>query len=540
MVGNGTDVIESPNVNSSTALRGNAQTFFERIENLFDGVFGGADNPLRHLGALGLYFLWILVASGLYLYTVLDTSIEGVYTSIGWLSREQWYLGGILRSLHRYASDGFVLVMMLHLLREWAYGRYHGFRLYSWVTGVPLIWLAYISGIGGYWIVWDQLAQFSAIATTELLDWLPFFNEPTARNFLAPYSVNDRLFTVLVFIHIGIPLMLILGLWAHVNRISRVDYLPSRRLMLGTLAAFLVLALIKPALSDIPANLALAPAELRLDWFILFIHPLTDITSPAAVWSLIFGATLLLFALPFLPHTAARPIAVVDAANCNGCSRCHADCPYEAITMAVHPDKPGHKIAVVDPDLCASCGICAGSCPSSTPFRSQQRLVTGIDMPQQPVDVMRRQLEIQLGKLGTPARGRTKLVVFGCDHGADVRALASADTAAISLLCTGMLPPSFIEYAMRSGADGVVITGCRDGGCEFRLGMQWTQERLDHKREPHLRSLVPQDRLRLVLASRTEKKQLAAAVDEFRIELETRSAISKKPPTYTRRTSHHV
>ena len=208
-------------------MRGNAQSLFEHAENRLDGFFGGADNPLRHLGALGLYFLWILVATGLYLYTVLDTSIEGVYNSIGWLSQEQWYLGGILRSLHRYASDAFVLVMMLHLLREWAYGRYHGFRLYSWVTGVPLIWFAYVSGIGGYWIVWDQMAQFSATATTELLDWLPIFNEPTARNFLAPGSVNDRLFTVLVFIHIGVPLMMILGLWAHVNRISHVDYLPS-------------------------------------------------------------------------------------------------------------------------------------------------------------------------------------------------------------------------------------------------------------------------------------------------------------------------
>ena len=120
-------------------LRGNAQTLFEHIENFFDASFGGADNPLRHLGALGLFCLWILVATGLYLYTVLDTSIEGVYSSIGWLSREQWYLGGVLRSFHRYASDAFVLIMMLHLLREWAYGRYHGFRLYSWVTGVPLI-----------------------------------------------------------------------------------------------------------------------------------------------------------------------------------------------------------------------------------------------------------------------------------------------------------------------------------------------------------------------------------------------------------------
>ena len=535
----GAGITEYPDVILSSSLRGNAQTLFEYIENFLDASFGGADNPLRHLGALGLYFLWILVATGLYLYTVLDTSIDGVYNSIGYLSREQWYLGGILRSLHRYASDGFVVVMMLHLVREWAYGRYHGFRLYSWMTGVPLIWFAYISGIGGYWIVWDRLAQFSAIATTELLDWLPFFNEPTARNFLAPDSISDRFFTVLVFIHIGVPLMMILGLWAHVNRISRVDYLPSRRVMLATMFSFLALAAIRPVLSEAPANLAVVATDVPLDWFILFIHPLTDITSPGAVWALIFGATILLFALPFLPHPQAQPVARVDPANCNGCSRCHADCPYEAVIMAVHPDKPGHKIAVVDADLCAACGICAGSCPSSTPFRSQEKLVTGIDMPQQPVDVVRQQLETRLARLGAQADGKAKLVVFGCDKGADVRALESADTAIISLLCTGMLPPSFIEYALRSGADGIVVTGCREGGCDFRLGMQWTQERLAHQREPHLRSLVPEDRLRVIFASRTERQQLVTAVKEFRFQLETEQEASNRPPAYSRRKIHH-
>jgi coenzyme F420-reducing hydrogenase delta subunit/quinol-cytochrome oxidoreductase complex cytochrome b subunit/ferredoxin len=511
-----------------------ARSAFERSENLLDAFFGGADNPLRHLGALGLFFLWILVASGLYLYIVLDTSVEGVYSSIGWLSKEQWYFGGILRSLHRYASDAFVIVMFLHLAREWAYGRYHGFRLYSWVTGVPLVWLVFISGIGGYWIVWDRMAQLSAIATTELLDWLPIFSEPAARNFLAPDLINDRLFTVLVFIHIGVPLMLLLGLWAHVNRISRVDYLPSRRVMLATLGSFLLLALVKPAVSEAPADLATVATGIRLDWIILFLHPLTDLSSPGAVWALIFGATILLFALPFLPHPQHQSIALVDAPNCNGCSRCHVDCPYEAITMAPHPDKHAHKIAIVDADLCAGCGICAGSCPSSTPFRSQQRLVTGIDMPQQPVDLMRQQLEAGLASLS----GRTRLVVFGCDQGADVRPLAADDTVALSLICAGMLPPSFIEYALRSGADGVVVAGCRDGGCEFRLGMEWTRERLTRNREPNLRASVPLERIEVVPVARAESAKLAVAVDAFRARLESESTAVNRPRAYSRKTHH--
>ncbi len=517
-------------------LRTNVQSVFEKVENFFDGSFGAASNPFRHLGALGLFFLWILVATGLYLYIVLDTSIAGVYSSITSLSKDQPYFGGILRTFHRYASDGFVIAMMLHLVREWAYGRYYGFRLYSWVTGVPLIWFAYISGIGGYWIVWDDVAQFSATASAELLDWLPLFSEPVARNFLAPYSVNDRLFTVLVFIHIGVPLMLLLGLWAHVNRISRVDYLPSRNLMWGSVATLLMLALIQPAVSGAQANLSLASTRLSIDWFFLFLHPLTDFTSPAFVWTLIIGLTCLLFALPLLPHPKAQPIAVVDAPNCNGCRRCYVDCPYAAVEMVPHPSKRAHQIAVVDPDLCASCGICAGSCPSSTPFRSQDRLVTGIDMPHQPVDVMRQQMEAQLALL----QGDTRIMVFGCAKGADVSNLASKDTAVMKLICTGMLPPSFVEYALRSGADGIVVTGCRDGGCDFRLGMEWTKDRLTRKREPHLRELVPLERLHIVSASRTEGDVVAVAVVAFRTELKSNVNTIDRPQAYTRRAKHHA
>lgn len=509
---------------------------FQRCEEAFDLFFGGAHNPLRHLGALGLFLLWIIVGSGLYLYIALDTGVAQVYSSIGALSEEQWYFGGILRSLHRYASDGFMLAMGLHLVREFAYGRYTGFRFYSWLTGVPLIWLAFASGIGGYWIVWDQLAQFSAIATTELLDWLPIFSEPSARNFLAPDSINDRFFTLLVFIHLGLPILLLAALWAHVHRISRVDHLPSRRLMGGTAATLLLLALAKPATSDAPANLAAVAAETRLDWFILFLHPLTDLTSPGTVWTLLFGATALLCALPFLAKRTRQPVAVVDPANCNGCTRCQADCPYAAVTMAPHPTRAGYQVAVVDDALCASCGICAGACPSSTPFRSQQTLLTGIDLPQLPVDALRAELEAKLAALA----GETRVLVFGCAHGAHAGRLAAADTAVIELVCAGMLPPSFVEYALRTGADGVLVASCRESGCDYRLGERWTIERLSRRREPQLRGRIPAERLAAAFVSANDDGALAAALAAFRNRLRSLPAAGEKLQPYLRRTAHHA
>ncbi len=476
-----------------------------RVERALDALCGSAVNPLRQLGALGFLMFWLLAVSGIYLYAVIDTSVTGAWSSIDRLSREQWYLGGVLRSVHRYAADAFIVVMGLHLLREALHGRYSGFRRFSWLTGVPLVLLAFISAIGGFWLNWDQLGQFSATATAEWLDRLPLFASPLTRNFLTTAAVSDRLFSLFVFVHLGVPLLLVFGLWFHIQRIARAAVFPPRRMTLAALAALLVLSLAAPVASHAPADLSIVPAALAYDWLLLFVHPLVYATSADFVWVLIAAALLVLFALPLLPQPAAAPVAVVDAANCNGCRRCFDDCPYAAVTMVPHPLRRARQVAQVDADLCASCGICVGACPSSTPFRSAAELVTGIDMPSAPIGALRRDLRERLAALGDAP---DRIVVFGCAHGADATRVAGPGVAAFNLMCAAQLPPSFVEYALRDGAAGVVVAACVEGGCEFRLGARWTAERLAGTREPHLRASVPRERLALVSAGAGDEAAL--------------------------------
>jgi coenzyme F420-reducing hydrogenase delta subunit/ferredoxin len=505
----------------------------QRVEGVFDLAFGPRANPWRHLGALSFLLFWIVAATGIYVYAAFDTSVTGAYASVERITANAWPLAGLARSLHRYASDAFVVVVLLHLGREWIGGHARGFRWFSWVTGVPLLWLLYASGIGGYWLVWDRLAQFSLIATAEWLDWLPLFGEPLVRNFITGGSVSDRFFSLLIFLHIGIPLVLLLGMWVHIQRISRPRTNPPRALALGVFTSLVVLALAKPATSASPADLSLVPATLDLDWFYLAINALFYATSGGVLWAVCAGATLFLVLLPWLPRAPRAPAARVDLANCNGCGRCFADCPYAAVTLQPRTDgKPMLRQAIVDPDLCAACGICAGACPSSTPFRSAGELVSGIDMPQRPMRSLRAELERAIGAL----RGRVRVVVFGCDGAADAAALAAADTAVVSLICTAMLPPSFVEYALRSGADGVLITGCREGDCQYRLGNRWTEERLAGRREPHLRALVPRERVRVAWAGPTDAGSLAAELERFRRALESLPAPARtgwRPPKRT-------
>jgi len=229
-------------------------------------------------------------------------------------------------------------------------------------------------------------------------------------------------------------------------------------------------------------------------------------------------------------------VAVVDPANCNGCGRCFADCPFAAVVMRPHPDRPDHALAVVDPDLCGACGICAGACPSSTPFRSVADLVTGIDMPQRSVQALRVELDDALDTL----TGDARVVVFGCDHAADVRALKGPSVATVSLLCAAQLPPSFVDYALRDGrADGVLVTGCREGDCWFRFGTDWVVQRFAGEREPHLRTRAARDRVRVHWAGVGDLADLRGALERYRTVLRRHApAAVPVPASKPRKVAH--
>ena len=496
-------------------VRAPVRWLWRKVEHGFDAAFGSTANPLRQLGSVAVVCFALLAVSGVILYAVLDTSVQGAHASIAGLADVPWHLGTLLRGLHRYAADAFVIVIVLHLVREWAFGHERGARRYPWLTGLPLVALVMVCAVGGFWLNWDRLGQFSAQATAEWLDVLPLLATPLSRNFLSDAAVNDRLFSLLVFIHLGVPLLLVFGLWFHIQRLTRPMIFPARRLSVGLTLSLLALALVVPVLSHEPASMASVPQSLRLDWILLFLHPITDATSATAVWLSVGALAALGFALPYLPQRASLPVAQVDPDNCNGCRRCFVDCPFAAISMVSHPNqRVGRELAVVDADLCTGCGICAGACPSSSPFRGAATLVSGIDMPGLRVGELRQRVQRELAACAAPQ----PLVVFGCAQGARATDLGP-DVCRIELLCAGQLPPSFVEYALRDGAAGVLVSGCREGGCEYRFGQTWTEERLRGLREPYLRASVEPNRVATAWVDEGDDHALRGSLARLRANL---------------------
>ena len=487
------------------------------LESWFNLSFGTDLNPLYHLGTLSFFLFWIILVSGIYLFIPFHGSLDGAWASVEYMTHEQWWAGGVMRSLHRYASDAVVVTVLLHLFKEFASGRYRGFRWFSWVTGMPNLWMIVTLGITGYWLVWDEMAQFVAIGSAKLMDALPIFSGAMTRNFVSG-GMTDRFFILIEFLHLlGQPIILVFMLWLHVKRLSGVNINPPRGLAAGTLLALLVLSLYKPALSHAPADLAAVPAEIRLDWFYLNVYPLVEIWPGGQVWILTLGVTVLLMAMPWLLPKKDGPKAVVNLEHCNGCGLCFEDCPFDAISLVARSDgaKFEHEVEV-NPALCGACGICAGSCPASNPFRmAREELKTGIDMPQQPVDELRTQVREKIAAL----QGETKILVIGCEHGLDASRLERDDTRAMTLICSGMLPPTLVEYALKQGADGVFVVGCRHNDCYFRFGNRWLRARFEGSRKPILRARAERERIRVHGAAEPDKREIEADLDDFRAQL---------------------
>ncbi len=500
-------------------LRQPLRLAFEAAQNALGRIFPDAWNPLLNLGALGFFFYWIVTVSGIYVYAFFDTGAAQAFSSVEAMTYEQWFHAGLMRSLHRYASDGLVVVMLLHLLREFALDRYRGARSFSWLTGVPVLVLVYVAGITGYWLVWDKLAQYVAIVTSEWLDKAGIFGQPIARNFLSPEHLSDRFFTLMVFMHIAVPLIALLILWVHLQRITKPRINPPRGLAVGTLVSLLVLSLIWPATSQGPANLLEVPADIGLDWFYLPLYPLFETLPGPVTWGSSIALLVMFLAIPWLPPMRRPKPAHVDLANCNGCGRCFADCPYSAITMVARTDgRPFESEAQVSPSLCVACGICAGACPTSTPFRRASALIPGIDLPDLPLSQVRERLHEASAALSE----RPRIMVFGCGNGVPLAGLESANVGVVQLACSGHLPPSFIDYVLsRDLAEGVVLTGCAENACYNRFGIPWTEQRIAGQRDPYLRPRVPRERLRTLWAGPLGRGRLEDLLEQFAGELAT-------------------
>jgi quinol-cytochrome oxidoreductase complex cytochrome b subunit len=181
---------------------------------------------------LGFLFL-IMLFTGVVLMIYYTPSVETAYQSVKDIVNV--VPGGrIIRNMHRWASQGMVIVVFLHLLRVFYTGSYLGNRSMNWVIGVVLLIITLLSNFSGYLLPWDQLAYWAvtigsniAASARELTDLLGITNIFDPGGFLKKLLIGgetvgqpalSRFFTLHV---IFLPLSMLILLGIHFWRIRK-------------------------------------------------------------------------------------------------------------------------------------------------------------------------------------------------------------------------------------------------------------------------------------------------------------------------------
>ena len=202
--------------------------------------------------------------------------------------------------------------------------------------------------------------------------------------------------------------------------------------------------------------------------------------------------------------------AYVDPDKCIECKLCVDICPKKAIS-AKSP-------AYVDEAACKGCGSCAAACPVDAidmRFFSDQQILAQV-------------------KAATEVKREFPLIVAflcnWCSYGAADLAGTSriqypTNARNIRVMCSARVDPSFVLEALRRGADGVLIAGCRIGECHYKDGNYQALQRVNVLKGVLEKVGLDPGRVKIVWCAASEGEIYAQDLREFIAELKAMGPI---------------
>ena len=451
-----------------------------QFEIPFNQLISERFNPFYYLGALTIVTLMLLTGTGLYLFVYYSPSIDNVFESIRYVNDEV-FMGGVLRSLHHYASDLLIILIILHMLRMFSHEKYRGYRWIAWVSGVFLLTFTLIEGVTGYIMIWNSRSQFVAINTSKLLAAMQVLGEDIPRGFSSSELMSYWIMWILLALHILIPIAMLGVMYLHVSRINRPKLIPPKEIIIGLSIILLGLAIFAPVSIFKKADFAQMPQIEQVDWFYLFLAPIIEETAPSTIWAGFLLILTFMIGIPWYRGKLAVDTAVVTLEKCTGCAACSKDCPYDAINMQPRSDGRRYKKEpFISLHKCAGCGICIGSCD-----------YTSMDLLELKVEDIKRQVEKHLQKSDSSG-----FIGIFCQHSVlDTELFNQAKKSLkdeprlgiISVPCAGVVGKALVNKIYELGAKGIVVAACRINDCHYREGNQWLHDRLNNTRVPKMR-----------------------------------------------------
>jgi len=284
---------------------------------------------------LGFLFL-VMVLTGVILLIYYNPSVEHAYRSV----KDIVYVvpgGRIIRNMHRWAAQGMVIVVFLHLVRVFFTGSYLGNRSLNWVIGVVLLMVTLLSNFSGYLLPWDQLAYWAvtigsniAASARELTDLLGVTAAFDPGGFMKKLLIGgetvgqpalSRFFALHV---IFLPLTILVLMGVHFWRVRKdgglsrpAEYAGDRvgeqrwyawpvlmwtelALLVGTVAVILLIALLADAPLLEQANPARPENPAKSPWYFLGIQELVSYSAFAGGLLVPVLYLVFLFSIPYV------------------------------------------------------------------------------------------------------------------------------------------------------------------------------------------------------------------------------------------------
>ena len=282
------------------------------------------------LGGMALILILLLAFTGVLMMFAYEPSPQRAWQSIG-AFEQQVLFGKLIRGVHYWSANLLVPVTVLHLLRVFLTGGFHGRRRSNWLIGIGVLFFVLLSGFTGYLLPWDQTAYWAVTICTEMLGKIPGAGQYLQQAIVGADEIGSSTIINFYALHVAItPLALAILLSWHFWRIrlaggvvlpsgqgnapqsadDLVPFVPDLLLRevavaLILIALVLLLAIAFGAPLGDPANPGISPNPAKAPWYFLGFQELLihfDATFAVLVIPSLIAAALI--SIPFLPYDA--------------------------------------------------------------------------------------------------------------------------------------------------------------------------------------------------------------------------------------------
>ncbi|MHC1575328.1 MAG: hydrogenase iron-sulfur subunit [Candidatus Methanogasteraceae archaeon] len=217
----------------------------------------------------------------------------------------------------------------------------------------------------------------------------------------------------------------------------------------------------------------------------------------------------------------------VDWDRCVGCGLCVPVCEFGCIRMV-------DGRAVVDELACKGCGSCSAACPEGAiaPYiHTDSQIISQIYALTEGDQPTTKSAIVPLRENGSPVRVSKSeyplIVAFLCnwcayacaDLAGILRISYPTNIRVIRVMCAGRVNPSFVLEALRCGADGVLVAGCKVGECHYVHGNEHAVHRMAALAGVLAGVGIDARRLRVEWIDASESERFSRIVSDFVDEL---------------------